>query len=82
MPKVELHAHLNGSVRHTTLLELADGHPRIEREAVHRLSCKGAPTSLPPLYRLAPQPRVTPSLMFQGTERLASALSSSMLFTR
>jgi adenosine deaminase len=41
LPKVELHAHLNGSVRDSTLRELAHNDPAITEDAVHQLGIKG-----------------------------------------
>jgi hypothetical protein len=41
LPKVELHAHLNGSCRDSTLKELAQGNQEITNESAHLLSKKG-----------------------------------------
>lgn len=41
LPKVELHAHLNGSCRDSTLRELAQGDPSITHDCAHLLSTRG-----------------------------------------
>lgn len=41
LPKVELHAHLNGSCRDSTLKELAQGNQEITHDSAHLLSEKG-----------------------------------------
>lgn len=41
LPKVELHAHLNGSCRNSTLHELANGNTEITHDSAHLLSETG-----------------------------------------
>lgn len=42
LPKVELHAHLNGSCRDSTLRELAEAVPNITESSAKLLSVNGA----------------------------------------
>lgn len=41
LPKIELHAHLNGSIRHSTLCELSENDEGISRDFQNQLSSRG-----------------------------------------
>ena len=85
LPKVELHAHLNGSCRDSTLQELAQGNQEITHDSAHLLSEKGTlqPSLSSYLWCVAvgacqcgePRAHATPQGMGAGDRTLADCFN-------